>query len=88
MRKKKGFELRNVGGEYMVIAERYENIDFCNLIGMNESAAYVWRSIGDDDFTADDVAEMLCGEYDVEAPTAIKDAKTLIRQCLDAGIIE
>ena len=43
MRIKKDFNLREVCGEYIIVAEGKENIDFCNIISMNESSAYLWK---------------------------------------------
>lgn len=88
MKKKKGFNLRNVCGENVIVAEGYENIDFSKIISMNESAAYAWKNIGDGEFTAEDVATLLQKEYDVDAETAQKDAETLTKKWQEAGIIE
>ena len=43
MKAKKGFKLRDVCGEKIIVAEGKENIDFSNIISMNESAAYLWE---------------------------------------------
>ena len=88
MKAKKGFSLRNICGENVVIAGGIENIDFSKIISMNESAAYLWQQIGDKDFTVDDLADYLCKEYEVDQATALADAKTVVEQWRDAGIIE
>ena len=38
MKAKKGFNLRDVCGEKIIVAEGKENIDFSNIISMNESS--------------------------------------------------
>ena len=88
MRTKKGFNLRNVCGEQIIVAEGIENIDFSKIITMNESSAYLWNAISGNDFTADSLTALLTEEYDVDEATARKDAETIIRQWLEAGIIE
>ena len=88
MKTKTGFRLRNVCGENVIVAEGIENIDFSKIISMNESAAYLWQQIGDKDFTVDDLADYLCQEYEVDQATALADAKTVVEQWRDAGIIE
>ena len=45
MKQKKGFNLRNVCGEQIIVAEGKENIDFSNIISMNESSAYLWQKL-------------------------------------------
>jgi hypothetical protein len=88
MKQKKGFKLRNVCGEHVVVAEGIENIDFSKIISMNESSAYLWEKIAGREFTAEDLSELLLEEYDVDEITAIIDAKAVIKQWAEAGIIE
>ena len=45
MKAKKGFNLRDVCGEQIIVAEGKENIDFSNIISMNESSAYLWKAV-------------------------------------------
>lgn len=58
MRTKKGFELRNVCGENIIVAEGKENIDFSQIISLNESAAYLWKNIQDKDFNTEDLVSI------------------------------
>ncbi len=88
MKVKKGFKLRNVCGEYVIVAEGVENIDFSKIISMNESSAYLWKNIQDSEFTAQDLCRLLTEEYDVDEATALADAKTVAQQWMDAGIVE
>lgn len=88
MKKKTGFYLRNVLGENVIVSEGVENIDFSKIISMNESAAFLWQQIGDEPFTVADLVHYMCEEYDVDEHTAETDAKTLVQQWLDAGIVE
>lgn len=89
MRAKKGFNLRTVCGENIIVAEGKENIDFSNIISMNESSAYLWKEVQQmDSFTAEDMARLLTEEYEVDDATALADAKTLASQWLKAGIVE
>lgn len=88
MKAKTGFNLRNVCGEQVIVAEGRENIDFSNIISMNETSAYLWNVIQGKDFTVDDLVELLTQEYDVDEQTARKDAQALAKQWLEAGICE
>ena len=88
MKAKKGFNLRTVCGQQIIVAEGKENIDFSNIISMNESSAYLWEHIQDKDFTAEDLAALLTEQYEVDDATALADAKTLASQWLEAGIID
>ena len=88
MKTKTGFRLRNICGENVIVAEGIENIDFSKIISMNESAAYLWQKVAEEPFTTEDLARLLCEEYEVDEATALADAKTVAQQWIDAGIIE
>ncbi len=88
MRTKKGFHLRSICGEQIIVAEGKENIDFSKIISMNESAAYLWQQVQGREFGDDDLTDMLLKEYDVDEATARKDVLDIRKQWLEAGIIE
>lgn len=89
MKVKNGFNLREVCGENIIVAEGDENIDFSNIISMNESSAYLWQEVQKlDNFTIDTLAQLLCEQYEIDEVTAKKDVTTLATQWAAAGIIE
>ena len=88
MKAKPGFNLRTVCGENIIVAEGEENIDFSNIISMNESSAYLWKNIQGKEFTHDDLVKLLTDEYEVDEATALNDVKALTDLWLQAGIIE
>ena len=88
MKAKIGFNLRNICGEQVIVAEGKENIDFSNIISMNDASAYLWNDIQGKDFTVDDLVELLTQEYEVDEQTARKDAQALANQWLEAEICE
>ena len=88
MKTKKGFNLRQVCGENVIVAEGAENIDFSSIISMNESSAYLWHGIQGKEFDKNNLVELLTQEYDVDADTAAKDVDALVAQWMKAGIIE
>lgn len=89
MKKKPGFALRSVCGEQFLIAEGLSNIDFSKLIALNESSAYLWNAVADDEeFTIDSLTALLLEEYEVDESTARNDVKALVASMLEAGVIE
>ena len=88
MKKKPGFEMRDVCGEKVIIATGIENVDFCKMIALNESAAYLWESLNDKDFDTQILADLLCSEYEVDSTTALADAKKVAESWLECGIVE
>lgn len=88
MKIKKGFTLREVCGEQIIVAEGRENIDFSKIISMNESSAYLWKGVQGTDFTENDLTNLLTKEYEVDQETAQKDAHSIATQWIEAGIVE
>ncbi|MCI6617364.1 MAG: PqqD family protein [Prevotella sp.] len=88
MKARKGFNLRNVCGEQIIVPEGKENIDCTNIISMNESSAYLWQSIQGKDFTAEDLVRLLTEEYEVDEETARADVEKLIQQWQIADLLE
>lgn len=89
MKVKNGFNLREVCGENIIVAEGDENIDFSNIISMNESSAYLWQEVQKlDNFTINTLTQLLCEQYEIDEATAKKDVTTLATQWAAAGIIE
>ena len=88
MRIQKGFELREVCGEHIIVAYGRENIDFNKVISLNESATFLWKSIVDKDFDANTLASLLQQEYEVDVETAKRDAQTLLDDWTKVGLTE
>ena len=88
MKTKKGFKLREVCGEKILLAEGVENIDFSDIISMNVSAAYLWEQLEGKEFTLDDMVRLLTDQYEVEEAEARTDAQTLADQWYKYGIID
>lgn len=94
MKAKKGFKVTDVCGSHIIIAEGEENIDFSNIISMNDSALLLWNSIQGKDFTVEDLADILTDNYQLDDNTplpkeqALKDAQEVANQWKDAEIIE
>ncbi len=87
MKTKKGFRLRELGGDYILIGESVELINFNSLITLNESAAYLWRNVDGKDFNAETLTNLLLDEYEVNTEMAQHDAEATLRDWLEAGII-
>lgn len=88
MKIKQGFRLRQICGENIIVAEGKENIDFSKIISLNDTAAYIWEQLAGRDFTDDNVADIICQEYDIDRQTATKDAKQLCQKWNEIGLTE
>jgi hypothetical protein len=89
MRQKQGFVLREVCGENVIVAEGIETINFNNLISLNETAATIWKKAKElGDFTAEQLAEALCGTYEVDYDHALEDVQNLVKNWQETGLLE
>ena len=88
MKFKKGFRLRPLGKEFIVVGEDVEQVNFNRMIALNQSAAYLWRSVDGKDFTVEDLCELLLDEYEVDEATALADSKAIAAKWIEAGVIE
>lgn len=89
MKQKKGFVLRTVCGENVIVGEGLETINFGKLISLNESAAYLWKRATDmGDFTAQQLADALQEEYEVSPEQALNDVERIISEWQKVGIVE
>ena len=89
MRIKKGFVLREVCGEHVIICEGLGAINFGKMLALNESAAWLWQqAVAMNDFTIDTLAQKLCDEYEVSADEAKTDVAAIIAEWQNVGVVE
>ena len=87
MRTKKGFRLRELGGDYILIGESAELIDFNHIITFNEAAAYLWQNVQGKDFDVETLTQLLLDVYDVSEDIAREDAQATMDDWLEIGIV-
>lgn len=88
MRIKEGFELREVCGEYIVVAHGDKNIDFSKVINLNESAAEIWKAVAGKDFTTEDMVAALLSVYEAEENTVKEDVLRTVAEWKEIGLLE
>ncbi len=89
MKIKKGFVLRDVCGEQVIMGEGIGALDFGRLLCLNETAAWIWKQaekLGD--FTIESLAEKLCDEYDVSEEQAKADIAAIVGEWEKVNVIE
>ena len=89
MKIKKGFQLQNVCGEHLIIPAGEENSDFSRIISLNPTAAYLWENVvKSENFTVEDMAQLLLEEYEVEEDVALEDCKLIAECWAEMGLLE
>ena len=89
MKIKKGFVLRQVCGENVIVGEGLEAIDFGKLLSLNETAAWLWQQAAEmGDFTIDSLVAKLLEEYDVTVDVARNDVSNIVNEWLKVEVVE
>ena len=89
MKIKKGFILRTVCGENVIVGEGLDAINFGRMLCLNETAAWLWKqALEQGDFTVQSLATALCNEYEVTPEQALNDVKETINQWTELKVIE
>ena len=89
MRIKKGFVLREVCGEHVIMGEGLGAINFGKLLALNETAAWLWKQAQEmSDFTIEALSERLCEEYEVTADKAKADVAEIVTEWQGVGVLE
>ena len=89
MRIKKGFVLRQVCGENVIVGEGLGAVNFGKLLALNETAAWLWGQAQNlSDFTIDQLVEKLCDEYEVTTEEAKADVTAIVNEWQQVGVIE
>lgn len=87
MKIKEGFKLSDVCGEKVVVAYGEQHIDFSKVISLNSSAAYLWQAVEGREFTPEEMADLLCKEYEVDRATALADVQNMLAQWAEQGLV-
>ena len=86
---KKGFVLREVCGEQVIMGEGVGALDFGKLLCLNETASWLWQRASElGEFTVEALADALCSEYDVAADDALNDVKGIVSQWQKVNVVE
>lgn len=87
MKIKKGFVIRMVGGEYIVVPVGALSKTFHGMINLNETGAFMWKFFTEE-HTEEECVEALCAEYDVDKERAAIDVRQFMETISGNGFTE
>ncbi len=87
MKIKKGFILRVVGGQSVVVPVGAATKSFHGMINLNETGAFLWNFFSKE-HTKDEAIAALCAEYDVDAQTVEADVVKFMEVLNSNGFCE
>lgn len=88
MKIKKGFTLRTVMGQNIVLAEGNNADSFGKMITLNESAAMLWENLKGKSFEVADAARLLVDHYGIDPAEADADARHIIDRMAEKGLLD
>ena len=77
MKIKKGFVLRQVGSENVVVPVGEMSKIFHGMINLNETGAFLWRFFSEE-HTAEEAVQALCNEYEAEREQVEADVNRFV----------
>ena len=87
MKIKKGFVLRVVGGENVVVPVGEMSKVFHGMINLNETGAFMWKFFSEEHTLEEGVAA-LRAEYEVEEERAAADVQKFMDTIMENGFAE
>ena len=82
-----GFILREVAGNFIVVAVGNAVKDFNGVITLNEVGAFLWKKL-EGGATEEDLVDALLSEYEVEKDVAEADVKKFVDKLVGAGLVK
>ena len=86
MKLKKGFVLREVAGETVVVPVNAE-LNFNGMITLNETAKVLWNIL-ENETTEDALVKALLGEFNVDEATAQNDVALFVQKLKGLDFLE
>lgn len=88
MRTVEGYVLKSLGSQNLLVGVGANVAHSGVLRKLNESAAYLWKSVEGKDFTEEMLVDLLLEEYDVSRETATEAVKDLVKDWLAQKVVE
>lgn len=87
MKLKEGFVLRQVAGSYVVVAIGLQTLDFKGMIRLNETGAFLWKQLAENECTEASLVTAMTNEYDVDDKTAANDVSVFVKSLREANLL-
>lgn len=87
MKRKEEFIAREIAGDYVMMPVGETALKFNGLVMGNAVSSFIWENIEKVD-NSDEMAKLICENFEVDFETAKKDADALMTEMVKAGWIE
>ena len=83
-----GYVLKSLGSQNLLVGVGANVAHSGVLRKLNESAAYLWKSVEGKDFTEEMLVDLLLNEYEVSREEATEAVKDLLKDWLEQKVVE
>lgn len=87
MKCKENLKLRKVGRQYMIVDVTDGRADVSVVYTMNDTAAGLWKKIGDGECNVKELVDWMCREYEVDPNTALTDIERQVEDWKKYGLL-
>ena len=87
MKIKKGFILRKVGEQNVVVAVGEASRSFNGIIRLNDSGRYLWEKL-QGGITEQELLQAMLNDFDIDESTARSDIAAFVAKLKEAGLLE
>ena len=87
MKIKKGFIIRKVGDENIVVPVGEASKNFHGMVKLNESGAFLWKFFTEN-HTEEEAVDALLAEYDVQRELAAADVNAFVGILVNNSFVE
>ena len=87
MRIKENLVLRRIGNEHVIIVPGKDSVDLTEVYTLNETSVWIWEKLKTEDFTAEQIVNLLMSHYDVDREMAMSDVQEFIDILSQGGLI-
>ena len=83
-----GYVLKSLGSQNLLVGVGANVAHSGVLRKLNESAAYLWKSVEGKDFTEETLVDLLLDEYEVSREEASEAVKDLLKDWVEQKVVE
>lgn len=71
----------------MIVDNCADNSNLATVYTLNTTAGWLWLHIGDQEFTIDSLADMICEAFEVDRDKALADVSALVGKWKSFGLV-
>lgn len=88
MKIKKNLQVRDVGGESIIMLQGAHGVDTTKIISLNETSLWLWNRFGGREFDPEQISDALAEGFGIDRARADRDARKWIDMMVRNNLTE